>query len=271
MATQSKQISISKKETNVELTSPKQLIAFSNDLKQMIVENGLYVPIQNKRSYAPKNYVTVEGWQMAGALCGLYPIVELTENMSTDNEIKYRAKVAIRNRKDDKIEGVGFATCSNKEKGKGGFQEYAIESMAQTRAIGKAYRTILGYLLKMAGYEATPWEEMQPIVEQEVEVTVEPEVIKEETLKPEPKPKSKPKKKEETSQAEKMKQKWNNEYDKAKKKIRYLLDHPGVENVIIEQTIQSCNDGKKVADSNICELELINEQLDCLMEGVTNE
>ena len=32
--------------------------------------------------------------------------------------------------------------------------------MAQTRAVGKAYRNILSWIVKMAGYEATPAEEI---------------------------------------------------------------------------------------------------------------
>ena len=38
--------------------------------------------------------------------------------------------------------------------------EYAILSMAQTRAIGKAFRNLIGWVIKMAGYESTPAEEM---------------------------------------------------------------------------------------------------------------
>ena len=55
---------------------------------------------------------------------------------------------------------VGIALCSNKEKTKRYFDEYAILSMAQTRAIGKAYRNLLAWLMKAAGFEATPAEEM---------------------------------------------------------------------------------------------------------------
>src|SRR6185369_14512327 len=40
------------------------------------------------------------------------------------------------------------------------FDEYAIASMAQTRAIGKGFRNLLGWLMKAAGVEATPAEEM---------------------------------------------------------------------------------------------------------------
>jgi hypothetical protein len=45
----------------------------------------------------------------------------------------------------------------SKEKG---FDEYAILSMAQTRAIGKTYRNVIGFVMKTAGYEARPAEEM---------------------------------------------------------------------------------------------------------------
>jgi hypothetical protein len=57
--------------------------------------------------------------------------------------------------------GAGFAICSNKESGKKFYQEFAIASMAQTRAIGKAYRNILAWIIRAAGYEPTPAEEME--------------------------------------------------------------------------------------------------------------
>ena len=56
--------------------------------------------------------------------------------------------------------GAGFAVCSNKESGKKFYQEFAIMSMAQTRAIGKAYRNCLAWIIRAAGYEPTPAEEM---------------------------------------------------------------------------------------------------------------
>ena len=53
------------------------------------------------------------------------------------------------------------------------FDEYAICSMAQTRAVGKAYRLLIGWLMKSAGYEATPLEEMDGVFEK-----AEPRVTK---------------------------------------------------------------------------------------------
>lgn len=40
--------------------------------------------------------------------------------------------------------------------------------MAQTRAVGKAYRMKIGWLLKVAGYETTPAEEMDAVQQAEV-------------------------------------------------------------------------------------------------------
>jgi hypothetical protein len=39
------------------------------------------------------------------------------------------------------------------------FDEYAILSMAQTRCLGKAYRNLFGWVMRMTGNEATPAEE----------------------------------------------------------------------------------------------------------------
>lgn len=56
---------------------------------------------------------------------------------------------------------TGFATCSNLESKKVSFDEYAVNSMSQTRSIGKGYRNLLGYVMNAAGYQSTPAEEME--------------------------------------------------------------------------------------------------------------
>lgn len=63
--------------------------------------------------------------------------------------------------------GTGF--CSNMESAKAGFDEYAVNSMSQTRSIGKGYRNIIGYVMNSAGYEGTPAEEMSEVQHQEAE------------------------------------------------------------------------------------------------------
>jgi hypothetical protein len=141
-------------DTLVKLDSRQELAEFANDLKKFIVEQQLYTPIQGK------NYVNVEGWQFAGSATGVLPVVKQLKDKSTDKEIRYQAKVELIRISDGLVLGCGIAVCSSSESKRKGADEYVIASMAQTRAIGKAYRNTLGFLMKMAGYEATPSEEM---------------------------------------------------------------------------------------------------------------
>ena len=145
----------------VNLTSPQAVVKFSNDLKKIIVDNKLYTPVKGK------NFVNVEGWQIAGAFVGITPIVTSVENLSEGDNYKYRAEVKLVQYGSDTPIGYGVAICTNKEANKRNFDEYAVCSMAQTRAISKAYRLAIGYLMKLAGYEATPAEEMQEAMYEE--------------------------------------------------------------------------------------------------------
>ncbi len=148
------------KSESVELSSPTDIMAFATSLKDMIVQNHLFTDIRGK------NYVNVEGWQIAGAFTGIFPVVEKCENLSDETCYRYRAEVSLKDKEGATV-GYGVAICTNKEQGKRNFDEYAVASMAQTRAVGKAFRLKIGWLLKVAGYETTPAEEMS-VVEGEV-------------------------------------------------------------------------------------------------------
>lgn len=152
---------------DVSLDNPSELVNFAKDLKKVIVEQKLYATIQGK------NYALVEAWQFCGGVLRVLPVVESLKDLSTDNIVKYRAKVNLVRLENNEVVGCGIAICTNKEKGKQYFDEYAIASMAQTRAVGKAYRNAFGWLMKMAGYEATPAEEMSEVKLQDVKFTPE--------------------------------------------------------------------------------------------------
>jgi len=137
-----------------DISKSDETMHLAIDLAKFIKENKLYQNIQGKE------YVNVEGWQYAGSRLGILPVVEHLINVSTDTELKYQAKVNLLNLRTEQVVGAGFAICSNKEQGKKFYQEFAIASMAQTRAIGKAYRNILAWIIRAAGYEPTPAEEM---------------------------------------------------------------------------------------------------------------
>lgn len=146
-----------------DIEKPAQVAAMANVLKGHIVKHKLYTNI------AGKNYAHVEGWQFAGGLMGLYPVVVGVESIGGSTEFKWKASVEIRDRS-GKVVSIGFALCSNKENKKKSFDEYAVLSMAQTRAIGKAYRNLLGWVMKLAGYEGTPSEEMTRMGEKVIDV-----------------------------------------------------------------------------------------------------
>lgn len=156
-----------------DLSSPKYAFHVANELKRFVQVQQLTVDIQQKP------YALVEAWQFCGAQFGFYPIMTDIKNESTYQPVtyewvdryrnkkkkdtfhyKYRATVEIRRYSDDKVVSRGEMVCCNDEFGKHEFAEYAIMSMTQTRAEGKAWRLLLGWVMKAAGFEATPFEEM---------------------------------------------------------------------------------------------------------------
>lgn len=156
-----------------DLSQPEHAMQVANILQKFVKEQQLTVAIQDR------TYALVEAWQFAGSQLGLYPILTDIKNESTYEErifkwsdrrnnpkekktfhFKYRANVEIRRFSDDKVVSRGEMVCTNEEFGKYEFAEYAIQSMTQTRAEGKAWRMLLGWVMKAAGFETTPAEEM---------------------------------------------------------------------------------------------------------------
>lgn len=140
--------------TNFEISQPSQAIQVAEILQRFVKEKKLTVNIKGKE------YPLVEAWSFAGSQLGLYPYLTNIENVSTETEVKYLAEVEIRRYSDHMVVAKGIAICSNKEANKKFWDEYAILSMAQTRATGKAFRNLLSWIMKAAGFEATPAEEM---------------------------------------------------------------------------------------------------------------
>lgn len=138
-----------------QVLNPGAAAKIANTIKEYAIGQGLVSNIKGK------SYPNVEAWQYAGLLMGLFPKVREVTNISTDKEIKYSAIVDITEKATGNVVSTGFAMCSNKENTKKYFEEYAICSMAQTRATGKAFRLLVGWMFKLADLEATPSEEME--------------------------------------------------------------------------------------------------------------
>ncbi|GAB2959154.1 hypothetical protein GCM10027048_28050 [Hymenobacter coalescens] len=151
------------------LNNAASLKALAEELSQLVKDKGMTTNIQGK------NYVHVEAWTFAGVSIGLLPVVVSCDDISRPGhmvgmkgqerqEIRYKATVELLNVHTNQVVGRAFATCSNEEAKKKFFDEYSIASMAQTRATGKVYRLPLGWLMQVAGFQATPAEEMDNVV-----------------------------------------------------------------------------------------------------------
>lgn len=138
---------------SLSLASPEQALQVAEILQKFVKEKNLTANIQGKL------YPLVEAWQFAGSQLGLIPVITEITHIPEEGGIKYMAKCEIRRISDGTFVAMGIAICSNKEKMKKHFEEYAVIAMVQTRAISRAYRNILGWLMKAAGFEATPEEE----------------------------------------------------------------------------------------------------------------
>jgi hypothetical protein len=166
--------------TNTQIQTPSyqmvnkdSMLSLSNELKRFVKDAHLVSNIKGK------DYCNVEAWQMAGASLGLFPIITSVQDLSSETEVKYMATCEVRSYQDNKLVSVGIAICSNKEGSKKFFDEYAILSMAQTRAVGKAFRNQLAWLMKAAGFEATPAEEMDFVHEEKKPLRPIQEVVAE--------------------------------------------------------------------------------------------
>lgn len=120
-------------------------------LKRVIQSQDLAVKI------GQSEYVTAEGWEVLGTMLGCTPYVEDVVEIPVDHKHKFMYKATVSIRQGDTIlsRASAMAERNNMQK-----DRPSVYSMAQTRALGKAYRMALSWIVKMADYEPTPAEEM---------------------------------------------------------------------------------------------------------------
>jgi hypothetical protein len=131
----------------------EQASRIATALAKVINDRKLYTNIQGKK------YVRVEGWNTLGALLGVLPR-EVSARAGEDGS--YEAVVELIRASDGMVIGRGSAVCSIDETNWKNRDAYARRSMAITRATGKAFRLGFSWIMTLAGYEPTPWEEMPP-------------------------------------------------------------------------------------------------------------
>ena len=118
-------------------------------LKDVIASRGMITKIQGRE------HVGVDGWQVLGAMIGVTAVCEWTRPMQDGWEARVLAQTL-----DGRVIGAAEAQCTRTEKMWSKRDDYALRSMAQTRATSKALKGPLGFVVKLAGFEPTPADEM---------------------------------------------------------------------------------------------------------------
>lgn len=128
----------------------KNAVIVADVLKDVADRKGLISNIKGKE------YPRVEAWQMIATMVGATPFLEWSRPIDQG----YEARVVVRDR-DGRDICAGEGQCTRHENTWKGRDDYAIRGMAQTRACSRALRSALGFVMTLAGYEATPAEEME--------------------------------------------------------------------------------------------------------------
>lgn len=128
--------------------------AVATVLTRVIKEQGLFKQIGTKA------HIFVDAWTFLGSMLGVFPNVVWSKRiMDGETPIGWEARVEAKTLA-GQVVGSAEASCLYNERNWKGRDDYAVRSMAQTRATGKAMRLPLGFIVVLAGYSATPAEEM---------------------------------------------------------------------------------------------------------------
>ncbi len=120
-------------------------------LVQVVKDQGLAKNLGGDRPH-----VSVEGWTFLASQFGLIPDVEWTRPLPDG----WEARVALRRMSDGVAISHAESECRSAESNWKDSDSYAVRSMATTRAVSKVCRIALSSVMVMAGFAATPSEEM---------------------------------------------------------------------------------------------------------------
>lgn len=101
------------------------------------------------------DHVRVEGWTLCGSMLGVFPFCVWTRKLDDGWEARVEARTLT-----GAVVGSAEAQCLRSENTWKNRDDYALRSMAQTRATSKALRQPLGFIVQLAGFNPTPAEEM---------------------------------------------------------------------------------------------------------------
>ncbi len=132
-----------------------QAVEIANTLTRVLREKGM------TRRFGAGEHVQVEGWQLAGSLLGFVARekgkpVELPDG-------SFEAEAELYNPSSGKVFTHASGYCGTDEPSWKSKPKYARRGMAVTRSINRVYANNFRWLIKLAGFETTPAEEMTDV------------------------------------------------------------------------------------------------------------
>lgn len=129
------------------------------------VASALAAVVQRQKLYKDlddSRHLYVEAWQTCGWLVGITARVcprheDLVDASGKWMGVRFYAEALDR---DSRVISSGHGLCTLDESHWEGRDRFQVESMAQTRAISKALRDCLAWIVVLAGFSPTPAEEM---------------------------------------------------------------------------------------------------------------
>lgn len=118
-------------------------------LAKVVNDRKLYTNISGRK------HVRIEGWTTLGSLTGVFAVPVWTRPVADGWEARVEARTM-----SGALVGAAEAECLRTERTWSTRDDYALRSMAQTRAASKALRLPLGFIMQLAGFDPTPAEEI---------------------------------------------------------------------------------------------------------------
>ena len=150
-------------ETALVLRNGAELPALIGDPEQQIADATRAAKALKKvvdqgnlsKRIGQSDHLQFEAWQTVGHFYGITAKIESTHR--DDDGAWYARAVTLRH---GDIIGAAESSCSPDEENWKDKPAFQLQSMAQTRTMGKALRSVLAFVVVLAGYNPTPAEEM---------------------------------------------------------------------------------------------------------------
>ena len=138
--------------------APKQVLAEAQEAAK-----ALQTVISGKKNavkFNGKHYLDFQDWQTCGRFYGVTAKVVSTEIVDIGGAVGFMARAEAISTQSGAVLSAADAMCLNDEPNWQKKPLFQLRSMAQTRACAKALRNVLAWVGVLAGYEATPAEEI---------------------------------------------------------------------------------------------------------------